>query len=356
MSTSAHRHFHGLDLLRACAILMVIPRHARELMGKSFWGPDLTRLFNHGWIGVELFFVLSGFLISTQLFQSVSQQGRVPFKTFYLKRSFRILPSYLTVLFIYIVWPEFREKPDLDPAWHFIFFTMNYGRVGEAFSHAWSLCVEEHFYLVFPSIVGLYLWRPKVFRPWILVFGVLLFELLVRWYLKEQNAPFFESVYRRSHTHLDGLTIGVSLALIRTFRPQIWSKLTAHPYILFLLGTVAVTYGALLYETLGETTSYVMTFFAIAIGFGAIMVAALSPLFWFAQKKLPGVSSVATLAFTLYLIHKQMIHLAMTNISDYQNSPATTIFVAVTLMTVASLLLHYSVERPFLRIRDRLLA
>ena len=117
-----------------------------------------------------------------------------------------------------------------------------------------------------------------------------------------------------------------------------------------------MTYGALLYETLGETTSYVMTFFAIAIGFGAIMVAALSPLFWFAQKKLPGVSSVATLAFTLYLIHKQMIHLAMTNISDYQNSPATTIFVAVTLMTVASLLLHYSVERPFLRIRDRLLA
>ena len=117
-------HVPGLDTLRALAILMVIPRHTWELLGGEFVGPFWKPMFQAGWIGVDLFFVLSGFLIGTQLIQSVKQSGRVNFAKFYLKRSFRILPSYYTVLALYFLWPAFRENPDIDPAWRFAIFIM----------------------------------------------------------------------------------------------------------------------------------------------------------------------------------------------------------------------------------------
>ncbi|MCX6124372.1 MAG: acyltransferase [Proteobacteria bacterium] len=148
----SERHFPGLDTLLACAILLVIGRHAWEILK---W-PSLKVFFgHHGWVGVDLFFVLSGFLIGSQLLQSVKRDGRVNFPRFYFKRSLRILPAYFAVLLLYFVWPDFRETPSLEPAWRFILFVMNFGVKAEAFSHAWSLCVEEHFYLAFPLIVSL---------------------------------------------------------------------------------------------------------------------------------------------------------------------------------------------------------
>src|SRR5205085_1436603 len=111
------------------------PRHAWELLR---W-PALKPFFGrHGWIGVELFFVLSGFLIGAQLLSGVARRGRVDFRRFYLKRSLRILPAYLATLGLYYAWPGFREAPAIDPPWRFLLFVMNFGRSGEAFSHAWS--------------------------------------------------------------------------------------------------------------------------------------------------------------------------------------------------------------------------
>jgi peptidoglycan/LPS O-acetylase OafA/YrhL len=68
----------------------------------------------------------------------VRSKGRINFKSFYFKRAMRILPAYYVVLALYVFWPEFREKPSLEPAWRFVFFVMNIGPKAEAFSHAWS--------------------------------------------------------------------------------------------------------------------------------------------------------------------------------------------------------------------------
>ncbi|MEI6399354.1 MAG: DEAD/DEAH box helicase, partial [Pseudomonadota bacterium] len=119
------QHFPGLDTLRAMAILMVIPRHALDLLGGAFFGNFWKEFFRPGWAGVDLFFVLSGFLIGSQLLQSVARDGRVNFGRFYLKRSLRIMPSYYFVLLVYLLWPDFREKPELDPAWRFLLYVMN---------------------------------------------------------------------------------------------------------------------------------------------------------------------------------------------------------------------------------------
>lgn len=121
-------HYVGLDTLRAAAILMVIPRHVWELLGGEFVGSFFKPIFKLGWIGVELFFVLSGFLIGSQLFHSVKNERHVHFGKFYLKRTLRIIPSYFAVLALYFLWPNFREKPEIDPAWRFILYVINYGR------------------------------------------------------------------------------------------------------------------------------------------------------------------------------------------------------------------------------------
>lgn len=352
MKNSTHAHYPGLDTLRALAILMVIPRHARELLTGDFFGAQLTSIFNQGWIGVELFFVLSGFLIGSQLIKTIRHERRMHFGLFYLKRSLRILPSYYVVLLLYFIWPDFREKPDIDPAWRFILFIMNYSRQGEAFSHAWSLCIEEHFYLAFPGLAALWLWRPKLFQPEILIGVVLIGSIGLRYYLWSQGAPFYPAVYRPSHTHLDGLTIGVTLALLRETRPELWQRMAARPWLCFCGGFLLVALGIMRFP---EPVPYVLSFSLIAFGFGALVVAAVAPQFWLATYRIPGAAFIASLAFTLYLTHKQMLHLAMTLVGDYRKHPILTLFYGTLLIIVAASAMHFLIEKPCLKMRDRLL-
>lgn len=352
-STIQHgTHYPGLDTLRAVAILMVIPRHAREILTGDFFGDFLKKVFNHGWVGVDLFFVLSGFLIATQLIQTIKRDGRIHFGRFFLKRSLRIMPSYYFVLLIYLIWPAFRESPNLDPAWKFLLYLMNYGREGEAFSHAWSLCVEEHFYLVFPFIAAACAWKPRVFKPLALFIGILLGVVILRYYLWMTGAPFYPAVYRPSHTHLDGLTIGVGLAALREYRPMAWSRFVSRPWLLFTSGIALV---GLSMWGFADPVSYVLNFTFVSLGFGALVASAMSPGFWLAEARIPRASTIAALAFTLYLTHKQMIHMAKMNVDNYMENKLLTLALATVLTVVASYVVHLGVEKPGLKLRDALL-
>ncbi|MEI8326227.1 MAG: acyltransferase, partial [Betaproteobacteria bacterium] len=152
----------GLDLLRSIAIIWVMMFHSFLLGGL---GPDWSWLSRFGWMGVDLFFVLSGFLIGTQVLTPLAQGTRLSYTDFYLRRALRILPAYWTVLLLYAAWPALREGPGMEPSWKFLTFFLNlsidYGR-NTAFSHAWSLCIEEHFYWLFPVLAAALLRRPSL--------------------------------------------------------------------------------------------------------------------------------------------------------------------------------------------------
>src|SRR5579862_7992291 len=138
--------------MRAIAILWVMLWHMHWLLHPSL----LTGLGRYGWMGVDIFFVLSGYLIGSQLLRPYTRGSQPSIGGFYLRRAFRVLPAYLTVLLLYFTVPGFREAPGLSPAWQFLTFTENFRinyATDQAFSHVWSLCVEEHFYLILPLLV-----------------------------------------------------------------------------------------------------------------------------------------------------------------------------------------------------------
>lgn len=151
----AVRHFGSLDGLRALSVIAVIWHHT---VGHD---PRLPQLFAMGAHGVTLFFAISGFLIVTLLLREQESKGRIDLKAFYIRRALRIFPLYYAVILIYVILVFALERnsgPGREFFANLIFFltyTSNWFVALEGrtiFYFAWSLAVEEQFYLLWPSI------------------------------------------------------------------------------------------------------------------------------------------------------------------------------------------------------------
>jgi peptidoglycan/LPS O-acetylase OafA/YrhL len=364
---TAQNKFYGLDHLRALAITVVFFYHCQmPLFGHPDWLPDLVKF---GWTGVDLFFVLSGFLIASQLFEQIKNDHKIDLKTFFLKRFFRIIPAYWTVLLVYFLCPFFREREALMSAWKFLFFIQNFGlNIVEfgTFSHAWSLCVEEHFYLLLPIILFLLL-RFKVFKKayWLLI-ALFLFGIFIRhygwenFYLPNMEADdaypmWYKYLYYPSYNRLDGLLVGVSIAAIYQFLPRIWLKITN-------FGNEWTAWGFMLlvgaYFLCEDQTSYFATVFGfptVAIGFGFLVLSALSPTSFLFKWQSKITTFIATLSYSIYLIHKGVIHLTQNLISPlgvHKNSNLMLIICLISCLFFA-FLLHLIVEKPFIKFRKK---
>src|ERR1700732_285133 len=126
-----------LDILRCIAILLVIARHTypRIWIGKA------------GWMGVDLFFVLSGFLISGLLFAEYKKNRSINWKRFLIRRGLKLYPAfYVFLLATFLTQLGFKQVSGLSNYLGEIFYVQNYGPY--IWSHTWSLAVEEHFYIL----------------------------------------------------------------------------------------------------------------------------------------------------------------------------------------------------------------
>jgi peptidoglycan/LPS O-acetylase OafA/YrhL len=350
----------GLDTLRAFAVLIVMLYHL-TIFGEL---PErLLPVTSFGWMGVDLFFVLSGFLIGQQTLKPWLTGQRFSIPEFYRRRAYRILPAYLVVLALYVLIPAVREAPRLAPLWKFLTFTMNIGFSFDrrCFSHAWSLCVEEHFYLVLPLLVALLMRRPSARRTIAVLVSVVLFGIALRAFLITHSYGVWPHIYYPTYTRLDGLLIGVTLAIIRTFRPAWWQGLMQRGHTLFLTGAVCV--GCVLWmfrnNDLGNDTGsamwgVILGFPLLSLGLGLITASSVSTNGILARVKIPGAETIATLAFSLYLTHKAVGYFVMQHFPQITapQGPESWLLYAVTCL-LAAVLLHVAVERPFLRLRDR---
>ena len=357
----------GLDTLRAIAILWVMLFHMHWLLHPGM----LTGLGRYGWMGVDIFFVLSGYLIGSQLLRPYTRGSQPSIGGFYLRRAFRVLPAYLTVLLLYFTVPDFREAPGLSPAWQFLTFTENFRinyATDQAFSHVWSLCVEEHFYLILPLLVLALMWKPRFGKALGVILAVLCFGIAIRAYIYIHRLKplintdpdsfvlfYIEKIYYPTYTRLDGLLVGVALATIKTFRPVWWQRALAHGHAITLAGLGISAFAIWLFHDRFGFTASILGFPLLALGFGLLLVASVSPVSLLSKAR--GFGFIATLAYSMYLTHKEIINLDHKYLLRYMG-PSDWMVLLVYFATsfLAATVLYFAVERPFLRLREKISA
>jgi peptidoglycan/LPS O-acetylase OafA/YrhL len=354
----------GLDLLRSIAIVWVMLFHSFVVGGL---GPGWEWLSRYGWMGVDLFFVLSGFLIGTQVFKPMARGERWSLGDFYLRRAFRILPAYWTVLALYLLWPAFRESPGMEPWWKFVTFVLNldidYGQP-PAFSHAWSLCVEEHFYLLFPPLAWWLLRRPAAWKFAALCASLVVAGIALRsavWLHDTAADPgfvrnwFVEDIYYPTWNRLDGLLVGVALAACKVFRPLAWTRARRHADRFLVAGLAMMALALWLFRDRVGLTGNAIGWPVLSLAMGLLVFAGAGRDGLIGRRSLPGAGWLAAVSYSLYLVHKAVYHMVLAQWGGSLNGTGFVAFCAYGLAALAAgAALHYAVERPFLRLRERL--
>lgn len=361
MKTLSNRN-HGLDILRSVAILLVIMSHYTFVTGESIFGP----LGKMGGMGVDLFFALSGYLIGHQIFSALKME-KFSLKLFYARRLLRTLPNYFFVLGLYCLFPIFREEPFTIPLWKFLTFMINFGFKPSAFSHAWSLCIEEQFYLILPLIalflVGKLSWR----WGWFIVLSILIGEIMIRaciWLIYLRHAGnndgliYMKMIYAPTFTRLDSLVLGVSLALLKIYQSKLWTRITKNGNAIFILGVIGYCCVAYLFQhgSSNQFFSVVLNYSLLALSSTALMLSVLSENSLLANVKIPGAMTLATWSYAIYLTHKPLMHLIHQLLLHWHlaDSVLITFTSSIFVLLAGGWMLYTCVEKPFLRLREKI--
>lgn len=322
------------------------------------------RVHRFGWIGVDLFFVLSGYLIGGQLLAPLARHQPIRLGSFFARRALRILPAYFVVLAIYAFLPTWREYPEMFPLWKFLLSVQNIGlRGGTAFSHAWSLAVEDQFYLLLPLVLFLVIRRTRaaLLVPCLIVIGGFGLRWFLAWHNLEETGVNFRAfqtwIYYATWTRLDPLVLGVVLAAIEKFRASWWQRLTDLAPWLGLPALALIVYALWLGETDSITVAMaVWQFPLVAFGMAALLVWAVSPHLPFHRVRVPGAAFLASVAYSAYLVQKLVIHFVEQFCSNHGialTSVSAILGVQICIYAAATIL-FFVVERPFLQLRKRL--
>jgi peptidoglycan/LPS O-acetylase OafA/YrhL len=206
----------ALDGIRALAVLLVVLFHAR-----APW-------ISGGFIGVDMFFVLSGYLITSLLLAELDRDGRVDFSAFWARRFWRLAPALLAMLVGYLVlaplaWPEIRDQ-GTQAALAALFlsdYAVAFWGTPQRVSHTWSLSVEMHFYLLWPLVLALAWRRWKGPRLVPVLLAAWLLATALRWVCTIDGQEWSQ-VYYRADTHASGLLLGAWLAA--ALRERAWRQ------------------------------------------------------------------------------------------------------------------------------------
>jgi peptidoglycan/LPS O-acetylase OafA/YrhL len=355
--------------LRAIAIILVLLRHAvyfvEQPFNSTFWN-----LWYNGWLGVDLFFALSGFLITHHLLTKWPEHNIKPFIYKYLsKRALRILPLYICVIALAAleIIPCFQADFPLN-AYNLLvhtIFMQDYLPYSTILVPLWSLGVEEKFYLVAPGLVYLiYKYSPN--RLLVACCLLILSIVLIRTYALSVEttltySEFFWSYRAPFHFSVTGILSGSVVALLYTAYPQFFllprfSKILLYVSTIFLL-IILISARWL------ETGSWVIVNILIVLSgvlFAMLIYCSLYTPTLKDNRINKAFRTVSKLAYPLYLVHLLVLPFAL-NITNRLTSAFLEPFsfslffvVYIGLSFTLALVLHLLVEKPFLLLKERI--
>jgi len=348
----------GLDTLRALAIALVLMSHYQGFVSHA---PTFGIMGKIGWAGVDLFFVLSGYLIGNQLLAPAARGDNLDLKTFFARRLLRTLPNYYAVLAVYLLLPDSPiAGKSMAPVWQFLTFTQNFGlKYGETFTHSWSLCIEEQFYLVFPLAVLVLVGSKRSPRLlWCALFAAVGTGMTVRGMAFMDGMDAFAApVYYSSFSRFDELLPGVAIAMLKNFHPAAFARILRHGNALLVAGlamSAAVLYGI----TNDVPTAFAASTFGfslVAASFALLTCSALSPGSILNRARIPGAASLALWSYAIYLVHKPVFMALRPELVSRGIDPGAPLTIAAVMAAgiLGGWVLYRVIETPFMQLRAR---
>jgi len=357
---SQRDHYPALDGLRGIAIIAVIIYH-------NF--PYGNSLF--GWLGVDLFFVLSGFLITRILMTSINQNPKKSFlKNFYIRRVLRIFPLYYLFLFVFLfLFPVLGILKDevsdyQQEKWWFIFYMQNWlfsnnlPEKSQCLNHFWSLGVEEQYYIIWPFIIFL-VRKPRNLIIILICLLILLFTSRCIFWNAHLSNFNYSTFY--TFTRFDGIIIGSLVALIVQLKKDFLLNHTATivtglailnfifyylnrdnqlPYLAFIgYTTFASMFGILVYELTTGDNHFLKKIFSTAI-----------------------LRFLGKISYGLYMFHWPIFYLLRKPIFDFIESAINlpvfygsllTSVITTLIAVILSVISYYLFEMQFLKLKKK---
>ncbi|HEV8429618.1 MAG TPA: acyltransferase [Pyrinomonadaceae bacterium] len=355
----------SLDGVRGIAVLSVVMGHAQGLIFAHSIGPlD----FSGGFIGVDIFFVLSGFLITSLLLNEYqTSSGNISLKNFYIRRSLRLLPGLLVFLLAMLAYSRFALSPKvardtLKFTGVVILYVTNWVRAFEwlpgsdLLGHLWSLAVEEQFYLIWPPLL-LVLLRLRIPRHslTILVGGLIVLAVLHRVNLLIRGGFWEGRIYLGSDTRADSLLMGCLVAMVHQWRMLPDGKVFNR---VMRAVTVAAHFTLFVYfvDAFGIRTQTFFTFgltgvaFAVGIVILQAMRSTANPLLSVLENRF--LVYVGKISYGLYLWHFFAIEITL---RLPVGNPIKLVLSLLALFAISGAS-FYCVERPFLKLKNRFAA
>lgn len=352
------RQIPSLDGLRALSVMLVIALHTVQRYSVTHHVPREYLILCNGGMGVFIFFVISGYLITTLLLREREKTSKISLKSFYIRRAFRILPPlYVYILVLTILWLTGHlpgmNRLELITA---LTFTRNYvPHVGLwAMEHFWSLCIEEQFYLIWPTILVLCVVHRRGSDGRLLASRIAIGVIVAEPFIRVLSFHFLPNFHNPGAFHMqaDGLMFGALGALQQGHErfERLYVRVTSVPWMLpFMLFFVTGGLGIMLENYWNMPIGMTLDGFLILMW-----------LLWLVRNPVsvhgrlfnqPAVAWIGRLSYSLYIWQTLFLHHLNTEVFG-RNGWWNTFPTSWVCILGAAVFSYYFVERPALRLRD----
>jgi len=344
--------YPSLNGLRAISVLMVMLHHLA--VKKDLFIPfadnkclkPFIDFITDGQLGVNVFFVISGFLITSLLLEEENVTGSIEIGNFYKRRFLRILPAYYFLLGIYFLMHILHFYNITLASWITSFTFTKYlnWQLDWGTAHFWSLSVEENFYLFWPFIfIGGQFWRKFT--------AILLIVIVpfVRWYTFEHEVFWIDK--HSIFTRIDAIAMGCLFAL---YKEIILEKLSKYWYWIFY-SSVLFLFGARYFPDLTKSIHLSLVFIPLGTTYGTLanlfiallmMYSIFGPrLIWFKILNFKVLNFIGLLSYSLYLWQQLFISKATNWCFQFPQN--------ILLTFIMALFSYYMIEKPFLKLKNR---